>query len=127
MDHSPEQLKAFIGKPALDLPTPSLVLRHDIIQTNCSRLLSTVKELGIGFRAHVKTLKVSKLALRADEQSSQFQSIEVTRLMLGSAHHKVIASTLREIRGLLPLVDEGIVEEVNYYLQYCHVTLLITM
>lgn len=62
MDYSPEQLQAFIGKSALDLPTPSLVLRHDILQANCDRLLSTVKGLGIGFRAHVKTLKVSELS-----------------------------------------------------------------
>jgi len=32
--------------------------------------------------------------------------------MLGDEHKKVIVSTLREIRGLLPLVEEGRVEEV---------------
>lgn len=32
--------------------------------------------------------------------------------MLGKESSKVIVSTLREIRGLLPLVKEGVVDEV---------------
>jgi len=34
--------------------------------------------------------------------------------MLGGVHKKVVVSTLREIRGLLPLAREGIVEEALY-------------
>jgi len=33
--------------------------------------------------------------------------------MLGSSHSKVVVSTLREIRGLLPLVEEKVVNEVR--------------
>jgi len=33
--------------------------------------------------------------------------------MLGSSHSKVVVSTLREIRGLLPSVEEKVVNEVR--------------
>lgn len=36
-------------------------------------------------------------------------------MMLGEAHTGVVVSTLREIRGLLPLVKEGVVNEVSIY------------
>ncbi|GME23490.1 uncharacterized protein K452DRAFT_35730 [Neofusicoccum parvum] len=40
-------------------------------------------------------------------------SLEASRLMLGDVAKGYVASTLREIRGLLPLVQEGILEEVT--------------
>lgn len=33
--------------------------------------------------------------------------------MLGKKHKKIITSTLAEIRGALPLVSEGLLEEVR--------------
>lgn len=54
-----DYLKSFIGRPAIDLPTPSLVLSKPVIEKNCKRLHDDVKSLGIGFRPHVKTLKAS--------------------------------------------------------------------
>ena len=53
-----EALSRFIGHPALDLPTPSMVLSLPTLNRNIQTLLDDVKNLGIGFRAHVKTLKV---------------------------------------------------------------------
>ncbi|KAK7702925.1 hypothetical protein SLS57_011179 [Botryosphaeria dothidea] len=93
-----DYLKSFIGRPAIDLPTPSLVLSKPVIEKNCKRLHDDVKSLGIGFRPHVKTLK----------------SEEVTRLMLGGVSRGAVASTLREIRGLLPLAKEGLLDDVLY-------------
>jgi len=98
MDFNPEHLSEFIDKSALDLPTPALVLSKPTIERNTTRLLQDVKRAGVSFRCHVKTLKCS----------------EVTRMMLGGVHKKVVASTLREIRGLLPLAREGTVEEALY-------------
>jgi len=41
------------------------------------------------------------------------QCLEVTRMMLGNGkHRKTVASTVCEIRGMLPLVHEGILDEV---------------
>jgi hypothetical protein len=34
-------------------------------------------------------------------------------MMLGGIYKKVVVSTLREIRGLLPLVKEGVIDEVH--------------
>ncbi|KAL2849827.1 putative serine dehydratase domain-containing protein [Aspergillus pseudoustus] len=90
---------AYIGKPATDLPTPSFVLSKPTIERNINQLHQDVKNLGIAFRPHVKTLK----------------SLEVTRLMLGNGvYRKIVASTLPEIEGALPLVKEGILDECLY-------------
>jgi hypothetical protein len=41
------------------------------------------------------------------------QSLEVTRMMLADGRYRgIIASTLAEMHGVLPLVEEGILEEV---------------
>lgn len=34
-------------------------------------------------------------------------------MLLGKRHKKIVASTLAEIRGALPLVGEGLLEEVR--------------
>ncbi|RLL96445.1 hypothetical protein CFD26_102939 [Aspergillus turcosus] len=99
MDLSLQNHKSFIGRPATDLPTPSVVLSKPILERNIKQLLHDVNELGISFRPHVKTLK----------------SLEVTRMMLGNGtHRKIVASTLCEIRGALPLAEEGILDECLY-------------
>lgn len=99
MDVSLETIDSYLGRPVSELPTPSVILSKPILESNIQKLSRDVKDQGIGFRPHVKTLK----------------SLEVTRLMLnGGAHRKIVASTLREIRGVLPLVKEGILDEALY-------------
>ncbi|CAI6101487.1 unnamed protein product [Clonostachys chloroleuca] len=99
MDYSLENHKAFIGKPASELPTPAFVVKLPVLKNNIKKLHRDVENLGISFRPHVKTLK----------------SIEVTRLMLGEGKYRsIIASTIAEIRGALPLVQEGILDECLY-------------
>jgi D-serine deaminase-like pyridoxal phosphate-dependent protein len=58
MDFSLQNHKSFIGRPATDLPTPSVVLSKPVLERNIKQLLQDVNELGISFRPHVKTLKV---------------------------------------------------------------------
>ncbi|OLN87230.1 D-serine dehydratase 2 [Colletotrichum chlorophyti] len=99
MDYSLQNHRSFIGSKATDLPTPSLLLSLPVIEKNVERLHQDVEKAGVTLRPHVKTLK----------------SAEVTRLMLGDGKfRRTVASTLSEIRGLLPLAEEGIVEEVLY-------------
>lgn len=45
--------------------------------------------------------------------SKLVKSIEVTRRMLGGVHRQIVASTLCEIRGALPLVGENLLDEVS--------------
>lgn len=48
-----------------------------------------------------------------------WQTLEVTRLMLAGGKYKgMIASTIPEIKGALPLVEEGLVEEVRLFPRY---------
>ncbi|PGH21483.1 hypothetical protein AJ80_03151 [Polytolypa hystricis UAMH7299] len=99
MDISLATHRSYIGKPALDLPTPSLVISRSTLERNIKKLHDDVENLGLMFRPHVKTLK----------------SAEVTRMMLaGGRYRKAIASTLREIEGLVPLVKERILDECLY-------------
>lgn len=48
----------WIGKDIADVPKPAAVLDRAIIRRHCDRMKKTVKALGVGFRAHVKTHKV---------------------------------------------------------------------
>ncbi|KAL4814924.1 putative serine dehydratase domain-containing protein [Aspergillus spinulosporus] len=90
---------SYIGKPVTDLPTPALVLSKPTIERNIKQLLQDVDRLGIAFRPHVKTLK----------------SLEVTRMMLGNGQHRrIVASTLPEIEGAIPLAKEGVLDECLY-------------
>lgn len=58
MDYSLENHKDYIGKHVSELPTPSLVVNLPVLKTNVETLHRDVEKLGIGFRPHVKTLKV---------------------------------------------------------------------
>ncbi|KAH8893986.1 hypothetical protein GQ53DRAFT_86869 [Thozetella sp. PMI_491] len=99
MDYSLEHHSEYVGKKAAELPTPALVLSLPVVQANIAALHKDVETLGISFRPHVKTLK----------------TIQVTRLMLGGGKYRsIIASTLAEIRGCMPLVQEGVLDEVLY-------------
>ncbi|RAK96981.1 D-serine ammonia-lyase DSD1 [Aspergillus ibericus CBS 121593] len=99
MDYSLQNHESFIGRPATDLPTPSLILSKPTLEKNIKQLLQDVKDLGISFRPHVKTLK----------------SLDLTRLMLANGtHRRIVASTLSELRGVLPLAEEGILDEALY-------------
>ncbi|KAF4431474.1 D-serine dehydratase [Fusarium acutatum] len=94
MDHSLEHHRAYVGKSISQLPTPSLVVSLPILQRNIARLHQDVSDLGIGFRPH---------------------TLEITRLMLANGRYRsVVASTLAEIRGVLPLVHEGVLDECLY-------------
>ncbi|KAL0941368.1 alanine racemase [Colletotrichum truncatum] len=98
MDYSLQNHRSFVGSKATELPTPSLIVSLPVVKRNVERLHQDVDKAGVSFRPHVKTLK----------------STEVTRLMLGNGKFKkAVASTLSEIRGLLPLAEEGILEEVR--------------
>lgn len=59
MDYSLENHKSYIGKPISELPTPSLVINLPVLKKNIDTLHCDVEKLGIGFRPHIKTLKVS--------------------------------------------------------------------
>ncbi|KAF3023090.1 hypothetical protein E8E14_013279 [Neopestalotiopsis sp. 37M] len=98
MDFSLEHHKDYIGRPIAELPTPSLIVSLPIVERNIAALHKDVETLGIDFRPHVKTLK----------------TLEITRMMLGNGKYRsVVASTLAEIRGLLPLVKEGQLDELE--------------
>ncbi|KAK6529406.1 hypothetical protein TWF281_008582 [Arthrobotrys megalospora] len=91
-------LHSYVGGPRSSLPTPSLCLSLPTIQRNCDIFHRSLDGLDISFRAHVKTHKTT----------------EVTKIELGPKHHSVITSTIREIRGLKPLIDDGTVTDVLY-------------
>ena len=57
---SQSDLQAFyIGKDISNVPKPAVVLDVAIIKRHCASMLEAAKALGVGFRAHVKTHKVS--------------------------------------------------------------------
>lgn len=51
----------FVGKTLHDVPTPSIVLDLAKLEVNCQRMIDAADKNGIGWRAHIKTHKVSLL------------------------------------------------------------------
>ena len=57
---SKEVLSAlYVGKSIKDVPTPAAVMNVAAASANCERMLRACKDLDLGWRAHVKTHKVS--------------------------------------------------------------------
>lgn len=50
--------KQFVGSRIADVPAPAVILDAAVVRRNCERMLTATKQLGVGFRAHVKTHKV---------------------------------------------------------------------
>lgn len=50
--------------PLRDLPTPCLVLRRDVMERNCARMLARSRALGVSLRPHLKTAKSIEVARR---------------------------------------------------------------
>lgn len=48
-----------IGKTLHEVPTPSIVLDLAKVEVNCQRMLEATDKLGLQWRAHIKTHKVS--------------------------------------------------------------------
>lgn len=63
MDVPLEHIKSYIGRPVSDLPTPSVILSKPVLEQNIQSTLQDVRDLSIAFRPHVKTLKVSDIAV----------------------------------------------------------------
>lgn len=61
MDYSLENHKSYIGKTISELPTPALVVNLPVLKKNIDALHQDVEKLRIGFRPHVKTLKVRRV------------------------------------------------------------------
>ncbi|KAK9488548.1 hypothetical protein V1527DRAFT_433546 [Lipomyces starkeyi] len=85
-----------------DLPTPSFIVDLNVVKDNCRRMLDGLEAISpdLRFRPHVKTHKTA----------------EIVRLQLdnGRKHQSVVASTISEIRGLAPLVQDGTVKDILY-------------
>jgi D-serine deaminase-like pyridoxal phosphate-dependent protein len=59
-----DALKAqYIGTQLTRLPTPAIILDRSKIVGNCNAMLQVCRKLGVGFRAHVKSHKVSACSL----------------------------------------------------------------
>ncbi|EPY52311.1 alanine racemase [Schizosaccharomyces cryophilus OY26] len=91
--------KEYVGKEINELPFPAFVLDRKIFTNNCNRMLDRVDEIGLTFRPHVKTHK----------------TLEGTLIQLGNGRSKaVVVSTLREAFALIPLFQQGMLEDVLY-------------
>ncbi|KAK0119313.1 hypothetical protein ONS95_008157 [Cadophora gregata] len=83
---------AYIGMDVNVVPKPAAIIDIAKVQKHCSSMLEVTKDLGVGFRAHVKTHKTK----------------EVTELQLGGSTEeaKLAVSTVAEIEHLLPLLEQ---------------------
>ena len=88
-----EQLTStFVDTSLQDVPLPSAILDIARLRRNCKLMLEAVKELQVGFRAHIKTHKTS----------------ELSRMQVGkdSKDVRLICSTIAELEHLQPLCTD---------------------
>ena len=50
---------SYIGQTLSDIPTPAAILDLAKLQVNCQRMLDATDKLGLSWRCHIKTHKVS--------------------------------------------------------------------
>lgn len=57
----PQQLldEQFVGKDIQQLPAPAVIIDVAKVKKQCAQMLEAAATLGAGFRAHVKTHKVT--------------------------------------------------------------------
>jgi D-serine deaminase-like pyridoxal phosphate-dependent protein len=93
----------FVGKKLQDLATPAIVLDRAPIRRNCDAMLNVCKELGVGFRAHVKSHKTLELSmLQVGGGGGGGQTTEKKE----EAAANFIVSTIIEAENLADLVLE---------------------
>ncbi|KAH7309658.1 alanine racemase domain protein [Stachybotrys elegans] len=83
----------YVGKTLHEALTPAAVMDVAAVRRNCGRMLQATRQLGLGWRAHVKTHK----------------ALEITRLQVGDKVDEpvnLIVSTIAELSFLLPLLKE---------------------
>ncbi|KAF5009932.1 hypothetical protein FDECE_3874 [Fusarium decemcellulare] len=104
-----DELRQFyVGKDIHDVPKPAVILDAARVRRHCDSMRGAANALDVGFRAHVKTHKVSPAILTTGTCSSSMQTVEATRLQIGEGSDdiKLVVSTLAEIDHLLPLLRE---------------------
>ena len=82
----------FVGRSLTEVGTPAAVIDASIARRNCHLMLDAVADLGLEFRAHVKTHKTTQL----------------TRWQVGdeSPNVRLAVSTITEAESLLPYLRE---------------------
>lgn len=82
---SPEAVeKRFVGKTLGEVPTPCAVLDRAKVEANCQRMLDAVEKLNIGWRAHVKSHKVSRRSCNLSRPGG-FQLLDIKEAYYSSA------------------------------------------
>jgi hypothetical protein len=112
LDSPLDALKAqYIGTHLATLPTPAIILDRSKIVRNCNAMLQVCRKLGVGFRAHVKSHKVSPFPYahwRCVLNASQ--TLELSKLQVGGVEGEgrvdFVVSTLVEAERLGEWVGE---------------------
>lgn len=53
----------YVGKNLQEVEPPAAVIDRAVVRRNCQAMLDICEKLGVGFRAHIKSHKVSKMQL----------------------------------------------------------------
>lgn len=90
-------LEKYSGATVDQLPTPSVLIDYAVFKENCDKMIANAKRLECHFRPHLKTHK----------------TVEGTLLQLGEGFtDRAIVSTMSEAWGILPQVQEGLINSV---------------
>ena len=96
----------FIGKKLDSLPTPAIVLDRAVMGRNCAAMLCVCAQLGVGFRAHVKSHKTVELSKLQVGDFGVDGKEEEGGGGVGKKKANLIVSTVMEAEQLVGYVKE---------------------
>lgn len=103
-----ELTESYVGKLVHEADTPNAIIDVAAVRRNCQSMLDACETLGVKFRAHVKTHKVSIVRTTCEEKLLTLcQTVELTQLQVGEGSRPVniAVSTIAELELLLPLLS----------------------
>ncbi len=113
-------LEEYLGRSTSDLPTPAFIIDEHVVFRNCSQMLATARSISAQFRPHVKTHKTLECtALQLGLTMDSVATITDDRRQIGPRNSetergRVVVSTLMEAYSLLPLVEQGLIDDILY-------------
>lgn len=110
----------YVGQDVSAVPRPAVTLDRAKMRRHCESLSRAVADLGVGFRAHIKTHKViHKSHVKESLLIRVKQTIEGTRIQVGGSKTvNLVVSTIVELEHILPLLQEYISEKRSVNVLY---------
>ena len=88
-----ELKKEFVGKQLRDVQAPVPVIDVSVAKQNCEAMLKTAEQLGVSFRAHIKTHKVKTPSSEIEYERSMSKCASFGKDIVAVEYQRFVHST----------------------------------